>query len=237
MAVWGDDALTQHLDKVHSNQRTHYARFPLAYRHIAQVDNCFERAGKNLTNVSPVMAGNFLLRCFYAYRTAAGMALAGQVVETFAMLRSTLEWAGYCLAICETPALEAVWIDRHASAADMTAQKKTFLVSNIRGCIARHDVKLASIFDDLYQRAIDFGGHPNPQATFSAMTLEDRGDGETALTTLATSGDPTAVGHALKSTAQVGLTALYILQHGFKAKFELLGIRQDIETMRKSGAF
>ena len=30
------------------------------------------------------MTGAFLLRCQYAFKTAAGMAFAGQVVETFA---------------------------------------------------------------------------------------------------------------------------------------------------------
>lgn len=40
---------------------------------------------------------------------------------------------------------------------------------------------------------------------------------------------------ALNSTAQVGLTMLYIFQHALKAKFELLGIRAEIEAIRKSG--
>jgi len=37
---------------------------------------------------------------------------------------------------------------------------------------------------------------------------------------------------AMKSTAQVGLTALFIFQHIFKAKFEPLGIREEIDRLR-----
>ena len=40
---------------------------------------------------------------------------------------------------------------------------------------------------------------------------------------------------ALKCTARVGLTALCVLQHVFKEKFELLGIRQEIDALKASG--
>lgn len=53
--------------------------------------------------------------------------------------------------------------------------------------------------------------------------------------TLAISNDPTNLAHALKSTAQVGLTALHILQHVFKVKFKLLGIRQDMDALKTTG--
>jgi len=38
--------------------------------------------------------------------------------------------------------------------------------------------------------------------------------------------------HALKSVAQSGLMGLMTAQHIFKAKFELLGIRADIDELR-----
>jgi len=36
----------------------------------------------------------------------------------------------------------------------------------------------------------------------------------------------------MKNVAQVGLTALFIFQHIFKAKFELLGIREEMDKLR-----
>jgi hypothetical protein len=124
---------------------------------------------------------------------------------------------------------------RHVGAAQMKAQKQAFAVASVREAIGRHDAKLATIFDDLYQRTIDFGGHPNPHGSFSAMVLDERGP-ETGLTAVALSNDATIIAHALKSTAQVGVTALHVLQHVFKAKFELLGIRQDLDALKSTGA-
>jgi hypothetical protein len=229
-----DHSLEAFFDMVHANQKANRINFPQWYGLIEKVDDCLVRAGKNLVNPKPVMTAVLLLRSQYAFKTAAGMALAGQVVDVFPMLRSTLEYAGYCLTIRATPSLENVFMSRHTGASEMKAQKDAFKISAVRAVIARHDAKLASLFDDLYQRSIDFGGHPNPHGAFSAMILDERGD-QTGMTTLAISNDPTNIAHALKSTAQVGLTALHILQHVFKAKFELLGIRQDMDALRNTG--
>ena len=72
--------------------------------------------GKNLVNPKPVMTGPLFLRSQYAYKTAAGMALAGQIVEAFVMLRSCLEYSGYAIAIFAAPTLEEVFLKRHFDA-------------------------------------------------------------------------------------------------------------------------
>ena len=40
---------------------------------------------------------------------------------------------------------------------------------------------------------------------------------------------------AMKSAAQVGLTGLYVFREIFKAKFELLGIRVEMDALRNEG--
>jgi hypothetical protein len=234
MKQWGDDSLSKFLSMAHTNQQGNCVKFAGRYETISKIDDCLVRAGKNLVNPKPVMAGVLLLRCQYAFKTAAGLALAGQVVEAFVMARSVLEYAGYAAVIHGTPALEAVFINRHQSAAEMKAQKEAFKISQVRARIAALDAKLAEIFDEMYQRAIDFGGHPNPHGTFSAMALDEK-DGTSGITTLAFTVDQAAVEHALKSVAQAGLAALYIFQHVFKEKFELLGIRAAIDALRQGG--
>ena len=109
--------------------------------------------------------------------------------------------------------------------------KEQFRIADIRAVIARFDATLAQVFSDLYQRAIDFGGHPNPHATMSATQLGQEGSNST-FTTLALTTDPTVLKHTMKSVAQVGLASLFVFQHIFKAKFELLGIRAEMDALR-----
>jgi hypothetical protein len=177
------------------------------------------------------MAAILFLRCQYAYKAAAGMALSGQAVEAFVMMRSCLEYAGYALAIFNDPSLELVFMNRHVSTTDMQAQKQKFRIIEVKKVVESFDPKLAELFQRFYERSIDFGGHPNPHATFSAMEMPS--DNPTnSFTALAVVTDPTVLQHAMKSVAQVGLTALFIFQHIFKAKFELLGIRAEMDRLR-----
>jgi hypothetical protein len=213
---------------VHLNQRDNVAKFAEPYRRLCQVNECFSIAGKNLG--SPVMAGFLLSRSQYAYKTAAGMALAGQVVETFVMQRSCLEYAGYALVIFKEPRLGEVFMSRHFSDDAMKAQKEKFRISDIRNAIASVDTRLAELFQEFYERSINFGAHPNPSALMAAAEIGAEGsDGHLSL---ALSTEPKMLLFAMKSVAQVGLTALFIFQHIFKAKFELLGINAEMNALR-----
>jgi hypothetical protein len=231
MTNWGADDLTQFLDRVHLNQKGNVATFSEPYRFIQRVNKCLSIAGKNLVNPEPMMSGVLLLRCQYAYKTAAGMALAGQVVETFVMLRSCLEYAAYALAIFKDPSLQEVFMSRHVSIEGMKAQKDKFRISEVKKVIVGFDPKLAELFQVFYDRSIDFGGHPNPHATMSAVEIGQEG-GDGTILTLALSTEPKVLLHAMKSVAQVGLTTLFIFQHIFKANFELLGINAEMNALR-----
>lgn len=152
--------LEDFFDAVRSNQRANRVAYPQSYAIIERIDDCFARAGSNLVNPTPMMTGALFLRCHYAFKTAAGMAFAGQAAEVFSVLRSVLEYAGYCLVIWETPMLEGVFVLRHAGDLEMREQKKAFQGKGVTEAIARQDANLANCYSDMYQRTIDFGAHP-----------------------------------------------------------------------------
>jgi hypothetical protein len=225
------DNLSPFLERVAANQKANIAKFSAPYQLLRRVDNCLSTAGNTLINPKPVLAGLMLLRCQYAYKAAAGMALSGQVVEAFVMMRSCLEHAGYALAIFQDPTLETLFMARHASVEGMSAQKSKFRIGKIRSIIASFDTRLAEVFQTFYERSVDFGGHPNPHGIMSAIQMPES-PVDQSFTALALSTDKQVLLHAMKSTAQVGLTALFIFQHIFKAKFELLGIREEMDKLR-----
>jgi hypothetical protein len=228
MPTWGEDDLTKFLQAVNSNQMGNLARFPEPYSLTRRVNDCFSTAGKHLINPNPAAAGVLFLRSQYAYKTTVGMALAGQVVETFVMMRSCLEYAGYALVMFADPTLEDVFFARHVDDAGMKAHKNEFHIGQVKPVIARFDRKLAEIFNKLYCRTIDMGGHPNPLAVCNAAQMEPSG-----IRILALTKEEEPLLDAMKSTARVGLTALFIFQHIFKAKFEVLGLRPEMDSLRQ----
>ena len=236
-----DKSLDRFLDVVPKNQLANRARFPAQYQIIQRVDHCFVTAGQHLSYLKPVLVGPLFLRSQYAYKTAAGMTLAGQVAESFVMTRSCLEYAGYALAMFadprfeNTPTREEVFVNRNVDEETLKAQKAEFQVGKICGMIAAFDGKLAENFKLLYDRSIDYGGHPNPYGLLTGMTMETKDEQLTSITTLALTDDPIITMFAMKHVAQVGLTSLCTFQHMCEAKFELLGIRAEMDALRRAG--
>ena len=224
--------LMEFLETAHRNQCGNQARFPEPHSLIERVDNCFVRGAENLINPKPAITGLFFLRSQYAYKAAAGMSLSGQVAESFPVMRSCLEYAGYALVIKNTPTLQEVFLNRHVDDASKWKQKAQFTIANTITVIRKFDAKLATIFKGFYDRTIDFGAHPNPVGMLSTLKMEKTESGGTmGIDALTIAPEPLM--HAMKTTAQVGLTALFVFQHILKAKFELLGIRDEMDVLRR----
>jgi hypothetical protein len=227
--------LEEFFDALRASQRANQEIYPDWYAIISRIDACFVRAGSG--DSESLMAAIFRNRCQYAFKAAAAMALAGQAADVFPVLRSVLEYAGCCLLISETPALEKVFILRHAGDAEKAEQRRAFQSKTVKEAVCRHcTAALTTLYDDLYQRTIDFGAHPNPHAIFTTTLVEESGDGKTATTTtFAITKEPEIVLNALTSTAQIGLTALHVLDCVFKARFEQLGIHHEMDALAKTG--
>jgi hypothetical protein len=236
-----DNSLDRFLEVLPKNQLANRLRFPGQYQIVQQIDNCFVTAGRHLSYLKPVLVGPLFLRSQYAFKTAAGMTLAGQVAESFVMTRSCLEYAGYALAIFAdqpldgAPTREEVFINRNVDEESLKAQRAEFQVGRIRPTIASYDQTLAEKFKLLYDRSIEYGGHPNPCGVLTAIKMETQDDQLTSITTLALTDDPTITMFAMKNVAQVGLTSLCIFQIMCKAKFELLGIRAEMDALQRAG--
>jgi hypothetical protein len=149
-------------------------------------------------------------------------------------LRSCLENAGYAQLIGSDIALAETWLRRHDDPETLSASKRAFQAGRVTEAIAEADGKLAAVYDELYQRTIDFGGHPNERAATGSMKLEEA-PGVRHYQQVYLHGDGVPLLHALKSAAQIGVCSLHVFQHIFKERFQILGIRERLIELRKRG--
>ena len=77
-----EKTLSKFLRTVHSNQIANQANQVEWFGFIESIDGCFIQAGENLANPVSKVGALLFLRCQYAFKTAAGLALAGQVTES-----------------------------------------------------------------------------------------------------------------------------------------------------------
>jgi hypothetical protein len=186
----------------------------------------------NIINPADAISPLMFYRCHSVYRAACATSMAGQAAETFVLLRSCLEYAAYGFAMFRDPKLATVWLERHEDAQSRRASVQEFQIIKIREMIDGVDTGLTSVFQELYDRAIDFGAHPNVRAAGSNMAIEER-DGMTYIIQQYTNKEGDALELGLRSTAQVGVCCLMLFQHAYQAKFLLLGVRDTLLELRQ----
>jgi hypothetical protein len=80
------------------------------------------------------------VRCHAAFKTASGLAAAGQAAEAYVMHRSMLEYAAYALHINRNPELAQVWlaaIQNHFNQRRRLIALSTMSAASMRKCLER----------------------------------------------------------------------------------------------------
>jgi hypothetical protein len=229
---WGTDELSKFWDAARSNQFGTFVKKRPIYERLVAIDGAFTEVSKRWTNPQSELAAMLFLRCHSAYRTAAGHAAAGQAVESYVMDRAMLEAAAYALHIFREPALGMVWLNRHQGQASREAARSAFSHRKVHATVAATNQHAGERFEMLYQRTIDFGGHPNERSVTGNMSMVEEADRRVMLA-IFLHGDGPPLDMALKTTAQCGVCSLEILQGVFNSLFELLGVNAAILELRR----
>lgn len=227
---WENDELTKSFDRARHNQYGTYANKPMT-RKLSAIDAQFAAASKVWLNPQSEIQAMFLLRCHFAFRTAAGLGMAGQACEATVMCRAMLEFAAYALHMHRQSTLEMIWLERHTDETALKKQKKAFQHVAVLESVKAANRHAGKRFEELYQRTIDFGGHPNERAIISNMQIIEE-PGKRNMMAIMMHGDGIALDHTLKTVAQCGVNSLEMLQVPFNARFELLGINHAILKLR-----
>jgi len=227
---WGDDELTKFQDDGRGNQWATFHNKRPATAALIAIDAQFVLASKGWLNPQSELAAFMLLRCHSAFRAAAGLAMSGQLVESYALCRSMLEYAAYAVHVYRNPGSGLVWLNRHKDEAAMKAQKREFLLTNVLASVKAANLHACERFETLYH-TIDFGGHPNERAVTGSMKMIDE-PGKRTMLSIIQHGDGIELDLALKRVAQCGLVSLELLQVVFNARFELLGINAAMLALR-----
>jgi hypothetical protein len=121
---------------------------------------------------------------------------------------------------------------RHDDAAALRQVKRDFQHVTVMETLRTRDADLHPIIVQLYERTIHFGTHPNERAIAGSMVLEKQ-PGRVELKQIYLHGDSLPLDHVLKTTAQIGLGSLCMLRHVFRERFEILGLRDILDRLRR----
>lgn len=231
-ALWGADALTAHLDAFRSNQFATFANKGRSTTDLISIDGLFDRFLNGAVNPRPWYPMSFMLRSHSAYRAAVSTIMGGQLYESQALMRLCLEHAAYGFYIGADQGRMERWLRRSDSDANRNAVRREFHNDKIRAKLNAEAPSLSKVYDQLYNRLIEFGAHPNEQGYTQSSALREE-DGSVYFDTLYLQGDGLPLDLAMKTAAQVGMWPLLIMQVMYRERFELLGIKPMLDEIRQ----
>lgn len=230
---WTNDLLSEFADQAFRNMLATFVRKKPQFDTLIQIDRLYFEIAENLSHPENIFAPLFVMRSHSAYRAGCQLASGGQISESFCVLRACLECALYCLHIYEHDSLGEVWLRRHDDEASLKASRDEFSHSKVMTTLRNNDPRLCATIQSLYERTIDFGGHPNERSITGSMMVKTS-ETEVGIRQIYLHGDSLSLEHGLKSSAQIGLGGLYILRLVFRERFDILDITSGLDQLRKN---
>ena len=229
---WGDDKLSEFLETAHHNTFATFVKTKRIFIHLRDIDRVFRIAIDNLHNSPDWFIIFFFLRSHAAYLGAVRLAVAGQLPEAYMLLRGSIENALYGLYIYKNPKTKEVWLRRHESDASKKKAKSEFQIGPMLSLSESLDKKTGLIVRELYERTIDYGGHPNERAILSNLK-QTKGSDVIQFDSIYLGGDSPAFRLCLKTCAQTAIACLLVFYNVFRTRFDLLGIPGEIDKLKK----
>lgn len=229
---WGEDKLTAFFDLARENSFASYARLRGHWAKLLEIDSAFLLITENLVNPPDHAAPFFLLKAHSAFRAAASLAMAGQSPEAFMVMRGCVENALYGLYVNRNDGAFEIYLNRHDDDASRARAKSTFTIANMWKCLRGIDDKLLGESQQIYERTIDFGAHPNVAGLLTALKMSKTED-ETRFNVMYITSDHEMIKGTMKSAAIAGVTAIGIFRHVFKERYDLLGLTHKLPSLRE----
>ncbi len=233
---WGEDSLSTFIQIAKENIYATYHNLKTEVGWLQAEDEIFKVAIDHLTNSPDWFTGFFLLRAHAAFLGATRLSMSCQLPETYMLLRGCLENALYGFYLHKNPGSRVTWLERHkddatdkASREKVKAGFKPYFMHELLKTV-NHNIGLS--IDELYERTIDYGAHPNEKA-LSANMRRTQKDGFIQFDLNYLDKDSVATRFCLRTNAEVGIGALQVFGLIFQERFDILGLTVRIERLKE----
>lgn len=222
---WGRDGLSAFLQAAHENSVLMFQHHRRVFDLLTEIDGLFN-AIQNVKFPSELLP-SFTARAWYAWRAAVRLATSGQVVESYSVMRASLECALYGHFISAGDSCTEVWLKRGTSQDATLRAKKMFRARAVKDAVADRDPGLSAEVERLYTATIDYGGHPNVEGHIVAAEWNN-----TVVTTQDMNPGTDAWKVAIQFCRDIGICDLQIFELMLDERFRDAGLSGDLDALR-----
>lgn len=171
---WGDDRLSEFLKRAENNKWAVFERTQAEWKTSLEIDQTYSKAFDALAYPEDEFVVLLFARGMPVWRQAISLTISGALIEGYAVLRLFIEYVFYAVYLRKNPTKIKAWARRDDDTLTLKLFKKDFvhkvMFDEIPNIIGK---KNTSALNQLYDKAISFGGHPNVSA-FIVNSLVER---------------------------------------------------------------
>lgn len=178
-AGWGNDKLTQNIEMAFCNIGVSFINLKPHFKLLQKANEIFIDAFEQITTdtIEKEIACLLFGRAFGCFLGAVRLSSSGQMTETWILLRALIENCLYAFYIFESPERADIWVNRHKDETSNKKCKDTFKVGSIWAELKIRSKRTANEAKTLYDKAIDWGAHPNERSLFPNLVPKPNGSG------------------------------------------------------------
>ena len=226
---WGDDWLSGFLHGAAQNVLAGFQHLSADFDYLRRISDVFRTAIDSCVSDEQLPIRMFEARSHAAFLGSVHLGLAGLLPEAYMVMRGCLEAALYGCHIAADLRRFDVWISRSTDTDSHNAVRKEFAIAATKRTLRELHPGTADIAARLYERLIDFGGHPNEDSLITQLEDTDPPNVVYLMT-----GEHVQYGFCLRTAKQVGVCALEVFRLSEPQRFDDLGISPTIDAL-KSG--
>ena len=230
---WTKPQLPMFFETVWANTLATFANKPESHR-LCRIDDVMFEIATDWKGIAPTVENMAPLMMFFrahsAFRAGCSVGMGGMTVEGMAVLRLSLEFAGYACLLKESPSLAMVWWDRDVDEKTLKEARRQLTGSAVAKAVKKMDSRLGEIYEMLYDRTIQFGGHPNEKTVTQSLKMHNTPE-ETRIDQIYLQGDATILDHWIRTANQIGICVLKLFERVHHERFERLNVKARIATL------
>lgn len=232
---WDQPKLTAFFETMWGNTIATFANKHEAHR-LCRIDDLMYEISWDWKGHAPTIETIVLLMMFFrahaSFRGACSLGMSGMTVEGMAVLRLCLEFAAYACFLNEKRELAMVWWNRDSSKEAQKQARDEFTAAAVKRAVRKLDERLGEIYEELYDRTIQWGGHPNEKTVTQGLAMKD-GTNDLHLEQIYLQGDSKVLQHWIHTANQIGICVLKIFEHIHHQRFEKVKVKDKIAVIAR----
>jgi len=230
---WGGDELTKFIDMARHNIFATFFHNKPYFELLSQIDHLFKEFIKIMSGLSDEKMlesspASFLGRAYGCYLAGVRLSTSGQLTEAYILFRGCLENALYAFYIENKPEFAVVWRDRYKSEQHKKRVRGNFTIGKMIESLNKKNPKIGKFAKELYDKTIDYGGHPNIWSIASNIKFVEE-KGKWVLDIF--NNDELLLPGCLLVNARTGLCSLSIFRLIYPDQFKKAGIPKKLFSL------